>query len=251
MKFFSKTCAGMLLAASAMSTPAVAQDEEAAASGPITISGGAELVSDYRFRGVSLSGGDFALQPTVTVSHESGFYVGAWGSNLEDTPAYGKTEIDLYGGYSTEIAPGTEIDVGLTYYWYPGGEKAAGPADYFEVIGKLSHTLGPVEATGTVGYSWDQAALGSDDNLYLGLGLAAGIPNTPVTLSAQAGYTDGALGALAPGGNYWDWSVGASASFGPITAGVKYVDTDIPTTGIKAVDKYFDSGVIFSLGVSF
>jgi len=250
MKFFHKTCLGTLLAASAMSTPAFAQDDGVTA-GPITVSGGVEIVSDYRFRGVSLTGGDVAVQPTITVSHDSGLYVGAWGSNLEDTPTYGKTEIDLYGGYATEIAPGTEIDVGLTYYAYPGGDKAAGPADYFEVIGKLSHTLGPVEATGTVGYSWDQASLGSDDNLYLAVGLSAGIPTTPVTLSAQAGYTDGALGALAPGGSYWDWSIGASASFGPITAGVKYVDTDIPTTGVKAVDKYFDSGVIFSLGFSF
>ena len=252
MKFLSKTCLGMLLAASAMSAPAFAQEEgDGVSAGPITVSGGVELVSDYRFRGVSLSGGDVAVQPTITVSHDSGFYVGAWGSNLEDTPTYGKTELDLYGGYATEIASGTEIDVGLTYYLYPGGEKAAGPADYFEVIGKLSHTLGPVEATGTVGYYWDQASLGNDDSLYLGFGLSAGIPTTPVTISAQAGYTDGALGALAPGGHYWDWSIGASASFGPITAGVKYVDTDIPTTGVKAIDKYYDSGVIFSLGVSF
>ncbi|MDZ3833753.1 MAG: TorF family putative porin [Sphingopyxis sp.] len=249
MTFLNRTGLGFLAAvAAASSAPAFAQDVP---SGPISVTGGVELVSDYRFRGVSLSGGDVAVQPTITVSHDSGFYLGAWGSNLEDTPTYGEIEVDLYGGYATEIAPGTSIDVGLTYYWYPDGKKAAGPADYFEVIGKLSHTLGPVEATGTVGYSWDQSSLGDDDNLYLGLGLSAGIPNTPVTLSASAGYTDGALGALAPGGNYWDWSIGASASFGPVTAGVKYVDTDIPTTGVKAVDKYYDSGVIFSLGVFF
>ncbi|WP_411338793.1 TorF family putative porin [Sphingopyxis sp. J-6] len=252
MKFLSKACLGVLLAASAMSTPAMAEEEEGGVSaGPITVSGGIEVVSDYRFRGISLTGGDVAVQPTLTVSHDSGLYLGVWGSNLEDTPTYGKTEIDIYGGYATEIAPGTEFDIGLTYYGYPGGEKAAGPADYFEIIGKVSHTLGPVEATGTVGYAWDQQSLGGEDSIYLSAGLSAGIPTTPVTLSAQAGYTDGGLGALAPGSHYWDWSIGASASFGPITAGVKYVDTDIPTTGVKAVDKYFDSGVVFSLGFSF
>lgn len=249
MKFDRNICAGMALAASALASPVLAQDIPGA-PGAIVVTGGVDLVSDYRFRGVSLSGGDVAVQPTITISHDSGFYVGAWGSNLEDSPVSGDVEVDLYGGYSTEIASGTTVDVSLTYYWYPDGEKAFGPSDYFETIAKLSHTLGPVEATGSVGYSWDQAALGGD-SVYVGLDLSAGIPNTPVTLTGSVGYTDGALGTLAPGNNYLDWSLGASAVFGPVTAGVRYIDTDIPKTGIKAVDKSYGAGLIFSLGVSF
>src|SRR3546814_5847021 len=80
-------------------------------------------------------------------------------------------------------------------------------------------------------YAPSQAAIGHDDSLYLAADLSAGIPTTPLTLSASAGYTDGGLAALAPSGHYWDWSLGASASFGRLTAGIKYVDTDIPTTG--------------------
>lgn len=238
------------IALAAFATPALAQDRGIGV-GPIAVSGSVDLVSDYRFRGLSESGGDVAIQPSVTISHDSGLYIGVWGSNIEDTPTYGEIEANIYGGYATEIASGTEVDVGLTYYWYPDGRKAAGPSDYVEAIGRLSHTLGPVEATGTLGYAWSQAALGNDDNLYLRFDLAAGIPTTPVTLSGSVGYTDGALGAFAPGGHYWDWSIGASASFGPITAGIKYVDTDIPRTGVKAIDKYYDAGVVLSLGVSF
>jgi uncharacterized protein (TIGR02001 family) len=246
MNKFSAACLGVLLASTA--APAFAQDE---ASGPITISGNITAVTDYRFRGVSLSDNNVAIQPSLTVSHESGFYAGVWGSNLEDTLTYGEVEVDLYAGYATDIAEGTSIDVGLTYYVYPDGKSAFGPSDYFEAIGKLSHTIGPVKLTGTVGYSWDQAALGSDDNLYLGLGAAAGIPNTPVTLVGSVGYTDGALGALAPGGNYLDYQLGADFAAGPATFGVRYVDTDIPTLGIKAIDKLYDQGIIFSLGFSF
>ncbi|HEY0594405.1 TorF family putative porin, partial [Sphingopyxis sp.] len=59
MKFLGKACFGLLLAASAMSTPAFAQEEAAeeadAASGPVTLSGGISVTSDYRFRGISLS----------------------------------------------------------------------------------------------------------------------------------------------------------------------------------------------------
>ena len=60
MKFLTKACFGMLLAASTLSTPAFAQDEEA--SGPVSLSGGISVVSDYRFRGVSRSDEDPALQ---------------------------------------------------------------------------------------------------------------------------------------------------------------------------------------------
>ena len=33
--------------------------------------------------------------------------------------------------------------------------------------------------------------------------------------------------------------------------GVRYVDTSIPTTGVKAVDRFYDSQLLFTLGVSF
>lgn len=249
MTFRKSAALAMLLTASALSAPAFAQDEET--QGPVTVSGGATVVSDYRFRGLSLSNEKVAFQPTVTVSHESGFYVGTWLSTLPDTPTYGKVEVDLYAGYAADIADGTSVDVGVTYYWYPNGVQAAGPSDYAEIIGKLSHTLGPVEATATVAYAPDQKSLGSDDNIYLNLGLAAGIPDTPVTLTGSVGYTDGSLGALAPGGNYLDWSLGASFAAGPATFSMQYIDTDIKKSGIKAVDTLYDPTVVFSLGFSF
>ncbi|MBU0824157.1 MAG: TorF family putative porin [Alphaproteobacteria bacterium] len=249
MKFLTKACFGMLLAASAMSTPAFAQEEEA--SGPVSLSGGVSVVSDYRFRGISLSNEKVALQSTITASHESGFYAGVWGSTLPDSPLYGKYELDLYAGFATEIAPGTSVDIGATYYVYPGNQDFAGPSDYVEIIGKLSHDLGPVSATGMVAYAPDQNSLGSDDNIYLNLGLGYGIADTPVTLNAALGYTDGSLGALAPGGNYLDWMLGASFAAGPATFTVQYIDTDIKKSGIKAIDTLFDPTVVFTLGFSF
>lgn len=248
MKTSFAAIAGLLLASAA--TPAFAQDAEEE-SGPITISGGIAVTSDYRFRGLSLSGEEIAVQPTITVSHESGFYAGVWGSNIDDTPLYGEVEIDLYAGYNTDIAEGTNFDIGVIYYWYPDGDSAAGNSDYFEVLSKLSHDIGPVTATGTVGYSWEQSSLGDDDNLYLSLGLAAGIPESPVTLVGSIGYTDGALGALASGGNYLDWQVGADFAAGPLTFGVRYMDTDIESTGINAIDTLYDETVVFTLGFSF
>lgn len=249
MKFLTKACFGMLLAASAMSTPAFAQEEEA--SGPFSLSGGISVTSDYRFRGVSLSNEKVEVQSTLTLSHESGFYVGAWGSGLPDSPAFGKYELDLYGGFATEIASGTKVDLGVTYYTYPGSHDGGAPTDYFEGIGKLTHDIGPVSVTGLVAYAPKQNSLGDDDNIYLNLGAGFGIPDSPVTLTAGLGYTDGSLGLVAADGNYLDWSVGASFAAGPLTFSAQYIDTDVKKTGVKALDTLYDPTVVFTLGASF
>ena len=82
----------------------------------ITVSGNVALTTDYRFRGVSLSGGDPAIQGGITVSHESGFYVGAWSSSIASSPVYGGQELDFVGGWSGEVSPGLTFDAGMTYY---------------------------------------------------------------------------------------------------------------------------------------
>jgi uncharacterized protein (TIGR02001 family) len=248
MKFLTKACFGMLLAASAMSTPAFAQEE---ASGPFSLSGGIAVTSDYRFRGVSLSNEKVAVQPTLTVSHDSGFYVGVWGSSLPDSDPFGKFELDIYGGFNTEIASGTTVDLGVTYYTYPGSHDGGAPTDYFEGIGKLSHDIGPVSITGLVAYAPKQDSLGDDDNIYLNLGAGFGIPNSPVTLTAAVGYSDGSLGLVSADKNYIDWAVGASFAAGPATFSVQYIDTDVKKTGIKALDTLYDPTVVFTLGASF
>lgn len=86
-------------------------DEEPA----ITISGSAALVSDYRFRGVSQSDEGIALQGGFTVSHESGFYVGTWASNLAGWGTFGgaNLELDIFAGYTLPVGEGT-LDVGGT-----------------------------------------------------------------------------------------------------------------------------------------
>ena len=231
------------LAAAALTVAGLAGSASAAElPGGLSVSGSAGIVSDYRFRGISLSDEDPAIQGGITVTHDSGFYVGTWGSSIDGGGLYGSTEIDLFGGWSGEIAPGTTLDGMIAYYSYPNGNDALGKADYFEGTAKLSHSFGPVEATAGASYSWDQGALGGSDNTYLFADAAAAIPATPITLKAHVGYTDG---ALAPGGDYTDWSLGAESAFGPLTLGVAYIDTDLGAAhGI-------DDAVVFSLTAGF
>jgi uncharacterized protein (TIGR02001 family) len=85
-------------------------------------------VSDYRFRGVTQTNYGPAIQGGVDFAHKSGFYVGAWASNVKwvkqvNGASKGDYEVDLYGGYKGEIKPGLSYDVGAITYQYPGNDS--------------------------------------------------------------------------------------------------------------------------------
>ena len=155
--------AATALAGCAMAaTPALA--DETAPPSEFTITGNVALVTDYRFRGLSQSNGDPAVQGGININHKSGVYVGAWSSSI-DFPGplgdvYGSQELDLFGGWTGPIASGVTADVGLLYYAYPSGH--VGKAEFFEPYASVSGTLGPVAAKVGVNYAWKQEALTED-----------------------------------------------------------------------------------------
>jgi len=243
-----------LLAASALAgsllvaAPAFAQDEEAESS--INVSGNVAVTSDYRFRGVSLSGGDIALQGGIDVTSDSGFYVGTWGSSIVGGTPYGELELDVYAGWTGQVAEAVTVDVGLLYYMYPTGDDPLGvdpDTDYFEPYASIATTIGPVSATAGVAYAWDQDALGGSDNLYLYTDFSLGVPTTPLTVTAHAGYTDGVLAPplLAGTGDDsgFDWALGASMTiFGGLTGSLTYVGVEGPS-----IDGFTDDAIVATL----
>lgn len=247
-----------ILAFAATSSPVFAQDESSETDPPkaITVSGGATIVSDYRFRGISQSDKDFAVQGSVTVSHESGVYATIWGSSIDDYVAAGADqEIDLIVGWKKEVASGTTLDMGVTYYYYPGAEKLVPgyDSDFFEPYVSLSHTFGPVTGKVSAAYAPKQNALsvgaGKEENLYIAGDLSAGVPGTPVSVSAHLGHSFGPS-YLTIGNGYTDWNLGLSYTTGPVTLGVTYVDTDksLFSPSGKNISK---AGVLGTIGVSF
>jgi len=244
MNIFVKLSAAALAAASA---PAIAQDAPAE---PITVSGSAALVSQYRFRGISLSDEDAAVQAGLTASHESGFYVGTWGSSLAGFGSFGgsNTEVDVFGGYKAELGAAT-LDVGLLWYLYPGTDGT----DYAEPYASISTSFGPASAKFGVAYAPKQDAIGDEDNIYLYTDLATSLGEAPVTLKAHLGYSTGDS-TLTPAGDYLDWLVGADVTYGALTFGVAYVDTDIGSRAAAAAafDRdIVDSAVVVSLTAAF
>lgn len=238
--------AASLLAGTAfVATPALAQG----GPGAFTISGNASVVSEYRFRGADLSGGDIAIQGGIDISHTSGFYVGTWGSSIdEDTVGFGHTELDIYGGWSGNVAEGVTADVGVIYYAYPNAP--AGDFDYVEFYGSLGYTIGPVQTTLGLAYAPDQDSLGDTDNLYVYLDAGVAIPNTPVSINGHVGYTDGFL-TFTPNSKAWDWSIGASFAVNRnLSIGVTYVDAEGGPYAPGAYN-FTDAAVVGSVSITF
>lgn len=265
-------------------TPALAPINLAEATGQeeatpaVTISGSATLASDYRFRGVSQTDEGMAIQGGFTISHESGFYVGTWGSNLAGWGTFGgaNMELDIYAGYKLPVGEGT-LDLGGTWFMYPSG---ADTTDFVEFYAKLGGAAGPISLTATVAYAPKQEALGNvfpvgrppnpgdkEDNLYLAGDAVYAIGESPVSLKAHIGYSDGNPGlgpngtSIAPTGTYFDWSVGADiVPISGLTLSVAYVDTDIseaeanllrPNFATLAGNSISDATVVFSVTASF
>jgi uncharacterized protein (TIGR02001 family) len=237
------------LASSAFTAPAYAQEE--AASDPVTISGGAALVTDYRYRGISQSDKRFALQGNITLKHESGLYGTIWGSSIDDYVANGSDqEIDFVAGYATAFGS-TGVDVGVTYYYYPGSRGAN--TDFFEPYVALTQSFGPVSGKLLAAYAPKQNALsigdGREDNLYIAGDLSMGIPGAPVTLTGHVGRSFGPS-YLTIGDKYTDWSITASSAWKNLTFGVSYVDTN-KNAWSPSGRNISGSGIVGSVGVAF
>jgi uncharacterized protein (TIGR02001 family) len=245
------------LAIASLSAPAFAEDGDAAAeeeTKAITINGTATLVSDYRFRGISQTDKNFALQGSITATHESGLYASVWGSSIDDyIAAGGDQEVDLIAGYKKTFG-GTTVDAGGIYYYYPGSSQIIPNynSDFFEAYGSVSQAIGPVTAKVAVNYAPSQAALdygfGKEDNLYANLGLSTSVSG--IGLSAGIGRTF-TKSFLSGGIKYTDWSVGASYTTGPLTLGVTYVDTNASGFNPLSGKDIYKGGFLGTLGVSF
>jgi len=196
----------------------------------------AGVVSDYRFRGLSLSGDDPALQAGVSASHATGFYAALDLSGIEE---YGigldgdgaDLEVSLTTGWTGSVG-GVDLDVGLSAFVYPDGSDVS----YFELPVTISRTIGNATWRGGFAYAPAQNALDDEDNRYLWGDLEYAPPGWAVSLKGGVGYEDG---AYAPGGKT-DWLAGIEMPVGPLVYGVHYVDSSTS-----------EGSVVFSAFVNF
>lgn len=164
------------------------------------VSANVALTTDYVWRGISQNQEDPALQGGFDYEHESGFYAGVWGSNVNFGDA--STEIDLYAGWSTELDSGLGIDIGVIEYTYHGSDLADAN-DFTEAYIGLSYG----------GFSATYSA-GDEFNDHFDIGYGHDFESFSLSLTY---------------GNYDDYAyfmVGASTSFGNLDWSLDYIDAD-------------------------
>ena len=150
----------------ALAAPSFVFAAEKETKSDFTTSGSVGLFSQYIFRGLTQTDRDPALQGNFDINHSTGLYLGMWGSNvswlrdqygvgnqnLNNATFYksgGSLEIDIYGGFKSEIGKtGLGIDLGALQYYYPGTERGRS-----EGFAKANTT----ELYGALSYGWVQA----------------------------------------------------------------------------------------------
>lgn len=202
--------------------PAFAQSDDEQTASEFTFDSSAAVVSDYRFRGWSLSDDKPAMQVDATLIHSSGFYTGVFASTIEefgiDSDGDGaRSEFDLSAGWAFSLA-GLDIDLGAMAYLYPD----ASDVNYYVLPVSLSHAFGGLSLTVGYEYTPRQTALGDLDGSYVWFGADWSSEDLPFWLTSAIGYENG---AWAPDGKT-DWSLGAFYGLDTLELGLTYTGAD-------------------------
>ena len=248
----------------ALAAPSFVFASDAAPASDLTVSYNVGLYSQYIFRGLTQTNRKPALQGGVDLTHSSGFYLGAWASNISwltdksgvtpnaSSPSYytsgGSLEIDLYGGYRHTfegIGSGLGIDIGALQYWYPGKLDSANYADAntTELYGALSYGWLQAKYSQVVSdEAWGYGKVGTSGNKADGTYYAELNATIPVGeliggdvlkgVTVLAHYArqdfDGTANEVA---SYNDWKLGLQKSFDSgVNVGAYYTDTNAKTS---------------------
>lgn len=183
-----------------------------AANADITVT--PTLTSDYDFRGVTQNQEDPAFQLGLNYGHESGFYAGIWGSNVDFGPGKPTVEVDLYAGFAGGDAAETfGYDVGAYFYAYPG----ASTLNTFEIFAGLSKGW----FSGKLWYS-PEVASSNSSGWYVEGNATIPLPQN-FSLLGHVGYTFGDASWSGPLKDT-DYSLGVGYAWGKVNLSVKYVD---------------------------
>jgi len=232
MKTYLTLSAIALAAAASLSSGVASAEEPAAAPVPdIAVTTNVGITSDYRFRGVSQNNQAPSFQGGVDVAfNKLGLYVGTWGSNVSQwTAGNGTLEMDLYGGYKTEVA-GIGVDVGAIDYQYPGSGGyntalgAVAKANTQEAYIGLSYGIATFKTSRTVGNNYFNSTAANKNakgTMYYDLTLSQEVL-PKLTASAHAGYTDYKTNdASVKDFSYADYNIGLAYDYNSYVFGVK------------------------------
>ena len=214
------------------------------------VSFNASIVSDYRYRGISQSRLDPALQGGADyVNNPTGFYAGTWLSTIKwisDAGGSGDVEWDLYAGKRGDITKDFSYDVGVLSYVYPSNDLKPS-ANTTEIYAQIGY--GPVYAK----YSYSVTDLfgfaDSKNSGYLDLGGNFDVGNG-YTINAHAGHQTVANSSSF---SYTDWKLGVTKDFGVVTGAAAVIGTNTssyvgPSPDLKNLGK---TSLVLSISKTF
>jgi uncharacterized protein (TIGR02001 family) len=186
----------------------------------LPITANVTMVTDYYFRGISQTNNDGALQGSFDWAHESGFYIGIWGSNV----AFGETtlEYDTYLGFANTVGD-FGYDVGFLRYNYTETSGYDDPNEYY-----INATYSFLKASYAYSPNWFGTG---DDSNYITLSAEYGLPYD-FGLAGSVGYSFGSAYDKDNGDglndfNYVDYKVGVSRDFVGVTFDLSYIANNL------------------------
>ncbi len=219
-------------------SPAVVEAAPAPAAAPVPdnqVAYNIGLVNDYRFRGISQSGLDPAVQGGIDYTNNpTGLYAGTWLSNIKwitdsvNSAGFngkGNVEWDLYAGKRGDLPAGFTYDIGGLYYFYPQNnyDQIGKNADTFELYAQLGY--GPAYFKYSHALTTLFGTVDSKNSAYYDLGANFDV-GAGVTLGLHVGHQTVENYSFA---SYDDWKIGVTKTFDAlagITLGAAYVGTN-------------------------
>jgi uncharacterized protein (TIGR02001 family) len=182
----------------------------------------ASVVSDYRYRGVSQSRLDPALQGGADYTNTpTGLYAGTWLSTIKwikDAGGDGNVEWDIYGGKRGDLGNGVSYDVGGLYYFYPSNGLPTS-ANTFELYGQLGYGPAYVKYSNSFTNLFGTPDSKHSGYLDVGANLDAGQGFTVlVHVGRQDVRHNGAL-------SYTDYKLGVAKDLGVATVSLAWIKT--------------------------
>jgi uncharacterized protein (TIGR02001 family) len=192
----------------------------------------AGVASDYRYRGISQTRLQAALQGGVDYADSaSGLYAGAWASTVKwtrDAGGGGGAEFDIYAGQRGQLGASLTYDAGVLAYVYPsnGLKHVSGfaNADTAEVYGQLGYGPAYVKYSHAVTNLFGFVDSKNSGYLDLGANLDAG---GGYTVNLHAGRQKVRHASQA---DYTDWKIGATKGFGVVTGALAVIGTNAGKT---------------------
>ena len=185
---------------------------------PGGLSGNVAIYSDYSFRGVSQTQRDAAIQGGLDWNHDSGVFVGFWGSPVDFSNLSGTEkaymEADFYGGYQGAI-DSFSYKVSSTYFYYPGADTFS----YWEFGGFTGYDFGVTAiSAGVIGSPDYFGSLGTGWYIPVGFAIPIGTVSCPfpgkewencfdLAFDANGGYTHTETPIFADH-HYFDYNAG-------------------------------------------